>query len=105
MLCFTGTEPVVFAIATTGCDSFRARAHLARCACAILRREADDMIRPPWFAGGTVPESFSDSMTEIAWSMFSTPPALACAQHEAAGAHQLGFPLFPPRYLTTANIV
>jgi hypothetical protein len=36
---FTGAEAVVLAIAI-GCDSFRAFAHLAFCACAILRREA-----------------------------------------------------------------
>ena len=45
MVRLTGAEPAVFAIATTGCDSFRVLAHLARCACAIFRREAADMIR------------------------------------------------------------
>jgi hypothetical protein len=45
MVCFTGAERVVFAIATTGCDPFLALAHLALCACAILRREAFDIIR------------------------------------------------------------
>ena len=34
---------VVLAVVTTGCDSFRAFAHLALCACAILRREAADI--------------------------------------------------------------
>ena len=76
MVRFTGAEPVVFAIAT-GCDSFRALAHLALCACAILRREACDIIRVGWFACRTVPEPFSDSITEIAWSMLSTR-ACAC---------------------------
>jgi hypothetical protein len=46
---FTGAEPVVFAIAI-GCDATLAFAHLARCACAILRREACDIIRVGWFA-------------------------------------------------------
>jgi hypothetical protein len=50
MVCFTGTEAVVFVIATAGCDTFLALAHLARCACAILRREAADIIRVGWFA-------------------------------------------------------
>src|SRR5579864_5476273 len=45
MVCFTGAELIVFAIATIGCDSFLALAHLALCACAILRREAADIIR------------------------------------------------------------
>ena len=66
MVRFTGAEPAVFAIATTGCDSFRARAHLALCACAILRREAADIIRVGWFACLIVPVPFNDSITEIA---------------------------------------
>jgi hypothetical protein len=65
-VCFTEAEPVVFVIATTGCDSFLALAHLARCACAILRREAFDIIRPDWFGCWTVLDQFSDSITEIA---------------------------------------
>ena len=77
MVCFTGAEPVVFAIATTGCDAFLALAHLARCACAILRREACDIIRVGWFGFPTVPAPFNDSITEIAWSMLSTR-ACAC---------------------------
>jgi hypothetical protein len=44
MVRFTGAEPVAFA-AAAGCDSLRAFAHLARCACAISRREACDIIR------------------------------------------------------------
>ena len=66
MVCFTGAEPVVFAIATTGCDAFFALAHLARCACAILRREAADIIRVGWFALPNVADPFSDSIAEIA---------------------------------------
>jgi hypothetical protein len=62
---FTGAGFVVFA-SVIGCDSLRALAHLARCACAIFRREAADMIRVGWFACCTVPEPFSDSITEIA---------------------------------------
>jgi hypothetical protein len=71
MVCFTGAEPVVFDL-SAGCDSLRAFAHLARCARAILRREACDIIRVGWFACGTVPEPFNDSITDIAWSMLST---------------------------------
>jgi hypothetical protein len=65
MVRFTGAEPVVFAIAI-GCDSFRALAHLAFCARAILRREAADIIRVGWFACRIVAELFNDSITEIA---------------------------------------
>jgi hypothetical protein len=72
MVRFTGAEPAVFAIATTGCDSLRAFAHLARCACAILRREACDIIRVGWAAFPNDPEPFNDSITEIAVSNFST---------------------------------
>jgi hypothetical protein len=50
VVCFTGTDAVVFAIATAGCDSLRTLAHLARCAGAILRREACDIIRAGCFA-------------------------------------------------------
>lgn len=38
-------ESVGFAVAAAGCDSFRAFAHLAFCACAIFRREAAETIR------------------------------------------------------------
>lgn len=69
---FTGAGAVVFA-APTGCDSFRARAHLAFCALAIFRREAADMVRVGsamvrvgWFAVRDAPEPFNDSTTEIA---------------------------------------
>jgi hypothetical protein len=50
MVRFTGAAPVVFTVASTGCDSFRAFAHLALCACAILRHDATDIIRVGWFA-------------------------------------------------------
>ena len=66
MVRFTGAGFVIFAIATTGCDPFFALAHLARCARAILRRDAADMIRVGWFACPNVPEPFNDSITEIA---------------------------------------
>jgi hypothetical protein len=65
MVRFTGAEPVVFAIAT-GCDPFLTLAHRARCARAILRREAADMIRVGGFVCPNVPEPFNDSITEIA---------------------------------------
>jgi hypothetical protein len=41
---FDVAEAVGFASAT-GCDPFLALAHLARCACAIFRLEACDIIR------------------------------------------------------------
>jgi hypothetical protein len=44
MVRLKGTNPVVFA-SDIACDSLRAFAHRARCACAILRREAFDIIR------------------------------------------------------------
>jgi hypothetical protein len=71
MVRFTGAEPVVFAIAI-GCVALLAFAHLARCACAILRREACDIIRVDWPARPNDPEPFNDSITEIAVSSFST---------------------------------
>jgi hypothetical protein len=64
MVRFTGAEPVVLAIAI-GCVALLAFAHLARCACAILRREACDIIRVGWFFPN-VPKPFNDSITEIA---------------------------------------
>jgi hypothetical protein len=72
---FTGAEPVVFAIAI-GRDALLAFAHLARCACAILRRDAFDIFRVGWFVFPNV-DPFSDSITAIAWSMLSTR-ACAC---------------------------
>jgi hypothetical protein len=95
MVCFTGAEPVVFDIATTGCDSFFALAHRALCARAILRREAFDIIRAGWFAFRNAPAPFNDSITERLGLCSLHVPVLACAQHEAAEAHCLGFPLFP----------
>jgi hypothetical protein len=65
MVRFTGAEAVVFAMAI-GCDALLAFAHLALCACAILRREAADIIRVGWFACLIVPVPFNDSITEIA---------------------------------------
>jgi hypothetical protein len=66
MMCFTGAEPVVFAVVNTGCDSLRAFAHLAFCARAILRREAADIIRVGWFAFRVVADPSNDSIIEIA---------------------------------------
>jgi hypothetical protein len=62
---FTGTGPVVFASAI-GSDFSRTFAHLSFWACAILRREAADIIRVGWFAFCGIAEPFNDSMTEIA---------------------------------------
>ncbi|SRR6266567_4865189 len=69
MVRLAGAEPVT---AFVGSDSFPALAHRARCASAIFRREAADTIRVGWFAFRDAPEPFSDSITEIAWSNFST---------------------------------
>ncbi len=49
MMRFTGAEPVVFA-APVVCDPFRIFAQCARCASAILRREAAETIRVAWCA-------------------------------------------------------
>jgi hypothetical protein len=72
MVRFAGAEPVVLP-GSVGCDSILAFAHLALCACAILRREAADMIRVGagvirvgCFIGRDVPEPFSDSTSAIA---------------------------------------
>jgi hypothetical protein len=59
-----GADPDVFAIAT-GCE-FRALAHLAFCARAILRRETADMILVGSFAVWTVASPFNDTSIEIA---------------------------------------
>jgi hypothetical protein len=79
IVCLTGAETDVFFAATTGSDSFRIFAHRACCAKAIRRREAAlmtldgaDTVRVGWVACRDVPVPFSDSMTEIAWSKFST---------------------------------
>jgi hypothetical protein len=66
MVRFTGAESVGFPIAAAGCDSFRAFAHLALCACAIFRRDAAEITLVGWFACWGAREPFSDSITEIA---------------------------------------
>jgi hypothetical protein len=88
MVCFTGAEPVVFAIATTGCVPSRALAHLALCACAILRREAADIIRVGWFAFPSVPEPFNDSITEIANPITGNEFTQDCLEVELASTTQ-----------------
>src|ERR1017187_6107948 len=42
----------------------------ARCACAILRREAADMIRFGWFDLWDTPVPFKDSIPKIIWFNF-----------------------------------
>jgi hypothetical protein len=54
-----------------GCDPFLMLAQRARCACAILRREAAEIIRFGRRLFPDVPEPFKDSIAEIAWSNFS----------------------------------
>jgi len=95
MVRFTGAEPVVFASAI-GCGSFRAFAHLARCACAILRREAADIIRVGWFALPNVPEPFNDSITEIPWSMLFTRACACLRSARSCWSALLRFPIVPP---------
>ena len=62
---FTRVVFVLFGRAV-GCDVPRSFAHLAFCACAILRREAADIIRVGWLALRIVAEPFNDWITEIA---------------------------------------
>lgn len=62
--------------ADTDCDCFRNPAHLARCASAILRREAADTIRVgrPDLLDTAEPfadDPFKDSIAEITCSNFS----------------------------------
>jgi hypothetical protein len=107
---FTGAKPDVFAAPVAGCDSFRTFAHLAFCANAIFRREAADIKRfgadgdadadvipVGWLVVRDAPEPFSDSITEIALSNFST---CDCASRRSARScwsalarFPIGFPL------------
>ena len=64
MVRLAGTEPDVFAAA--GCARFRVFAHLALWACAILRREAVEVIRFGWLVLRSASEPFNDSIAEIA---------------------------------------
>src|SRR5277367_2551942 len=89
----TGTGAVVLVIATTGCDPFRARAHLALCARAILRRDAADITRLGWLV---VPVPFNDSMTEIAWSMLSTRACACLRSARSCWSALLRFRIVPP---------
>ena len=73
---FAGADPFVFAAPTAGFVSFLIFAHLAFCACAIFLREAAEITRTGWFVFWDDPEPFSDSITKIARSNFST---CACA--------------------------
>ena len=66
MVRLAGAVLVVFAAPAAGCDPFRAFAHRARCARAIFRREAAEIIRFGWSVFRDVPEPFNDSITEIA---------------------------------------
>jgi alanine racemase len=71
MVRFAGAELVVFPAAIDR-ERPRTLAHLARCACAILRRETADTIRVGRVAFGDTPVPSKDSITEIAWYNFST---------------------------------
>jgi len=72
MVRLIGAEAVAFD-RVTGWDFSRTFAHLAFCACAILRLEAADMTRVGadvipigWLAVRDVPEPFNDVSSEIA---------------------------------------
>ncbi len=86
---FAGAEPVLFA----GCDPFLTLAHRARCACAILRRATADTIRVGRVPLRDTPEPFKDSITEVAWSSFSTS---ACARLRSAHPPSSGRETMPP---------
>ena len=96
MVRFTGAEAVGFASAT-GCDPFLALAHLARCARAILRREAADIIRVGWAAFPNDPEPFNDSITEIAVSNFSTCNCACLRSSRSCWSALFRFPIIPPQ--------
>jgi hypothetical protein len=70
MMRFAADELALAAI-TTGLIFFPALAHLAFWASAIFRLEAAEIIRFAWVVLPDLPEPFSDSITEIAWSNFS----------------------------------
>jgi hypothetical protein len=98
---FAGADPFVFtAPPTTGFVSFLIFAHRAFCACAIFLREAAEITRAGWFVFPDVPVPFSDSITEIAWSSFSTCDCALLRSHEAPELHWSNFPLVPPWYVT-----
>jgi hypothetical protein len=68
----TFAEAVVLVAPVTDFDFSRALSPLAFCAFAIFRRKAADIIRFGWLELRDGPVPFNDSMTEIAWSNFST---------------------------------
>ena len=107
---FTGAGVVVLAVATTGCDSLRALAHRARCACAIFRREAAEIIRVGtdgdaetevipvgWLDCRGVPVPFSDSIAAIALSNFSTCDCASRRSARSCWSAFVRFPIVPPR--------
>src|ERR1700693_2749279 len=114
----TGAGVIVFAI-TIGCDAFLALAHRALCACAILRREAADIIRVGadlvpvgadvipvgWLVVPDTPEPFSDSIAEIAVSNFSTCNCTCLRSSRSCWSALARFPIGSPSYLTTRLIV
>jgi len=81
MVRLTFAEAVVFLAPVTEFDFSRALSHLAFCAFAIFRREAADIIGFGWLELRDGPVPFNDSMTEIAWSNFST---CNCASRRSA---------------------
>jgi len=98
MVCFTGAESVGVAVGAAGCDSFRALAHLAFCACAIFRRDAADMIRVGWFVFAAATEPFNDSITEIAWSNFSACNCTSRRSARSCCSAFVRFPIVPPQF-------
>jgi hypothetical protein len=104
MVRLAGAELVVFP-ADIDCERPGALAHRARCACAILRREAADTIRVGRLDLRDTSEPFKDSITEIAWSNFST---CICARLRSSRSCLSAFSKFgivAPRYLTAPHCI
>jgi hypothetical protein len=117
---FTGAGLDVFVVGetNTGFDSFRTFAHLAFCARAIFNREAfdirrfgadgnadADVIPVGWCVFGDVPEPFSDSITAIALSNFSTCDCASLRSARSCWSAFVRFPIVTPSDLTARLIV
>jgi hypothetical protein len=83
MVRLSGAELGVFPADADG-DCFRNPAHLARCACAIFRREAADTIRFGRSDLLDTPLPFKDSIAEIAWFNFSNRNCVALRSSQSS---------------------
>jgi hypothetical protein len=97
IVCFAG-EVLVFAALAVGFGPCRAFAHRAFCASAIFRREASEITRAGWPALWGA-EPFSDSMTEIAWSSFSTCNSAALRSTRSSCSALVRFDIVAPSFL------